>query len=120
MKWATILITAGVVGLFGLYLVGKAAKPDKANRDGFDLEALRRLPVLDGGRVKPLDTHSRTTLRVISNREEFDDADDKPLPAIRWFIDVASHEPVDLLNAVPPASERTGYYWNATVFRIDN
>ena len=47
-----------------------------ANRDGFDLEALRRLPVLDGGRVKPLDTWVRTALRVISNREQFDDADD--------------------------------------------
>src|SRR5260221_12716782 len=120
MKLWTILISAGIVGMFGLYLVGKAARPDAANRDGDNLEAFRRIPVLDGGRVKPIDTYARTTLRVIGNKEEFEDADEKMLPAIRWFIDVASQKPFDHENPAPPLKERSGTFWSAAVFRIDN
>src|SRR5258708_1903242 len=119
MKWITILISAALVGMFGIYLMGKAARPDAANSDGYNLEKFRRGPVLDGGRVKPVDTLARTTLRVLSGREEFSDAADNTQPAIRWFIEVVSHEPFDP-RALPPKDDRTGLFWSAQVFKIDN
>ena len=120
MRLIAILATAGIVGLFGLYVVGKAARPDRANRDGYDLEALRRLPVQDGGRVKPLDTYARTAMRIILGKEEFEDPiSEKKLPAIRWFIETAAFEAP---NRDRPSSKenRTGIIWTADTFRIDN
>src|SRR5205823_591058 len=66
-------LTLGVVAIFGIYLAGAAARPDRANKDGFDFETMRRLPVLEGGRVKPLDTVARSTLRVLRFSEVYED-----------------------------------------------
>lgn len=38
---------------------------------GADLDPLRVLPVLDGGRVKPIDTAARESVRLITGRERF-------------------------------------------------
>lgn len=42
---------------------------------GPDLAPLRALPVLDGGRVKPIDTAARETVRVMTGRERFQGRD---------------------------------------------
>ena len=55
-------------------------------------EKLRRQPVLAGGRVQLLDTVARSTLRILSGSEEYKDADDKPQPAIKWFLDITSFD----------------------------
>ena len=56
-----------------------------------------KLPVVYQGRVKPLDTLARNTLRLISDKETYDDerGSDRVerLPAIRWFLDVVSESP---------------------------
>src|SRR5262249_38085108 len=88
--------------------------------DGFNLEALRQIPMLDGGRIKPLDTGARTSLRILSGKTEFEDASDKTQPAIRWFIEVASHDVYNARNPAPPADQRTGIFWSAKVFKVDN
>ncbi len=36
-----------------------------------DLDALRPIPVLDGGRIKPLDTMARESVRLMTGRESF-------------------------------------------------
>jgi ABC-type transport system involved in cytochrome c biogenesis permease subunit len=56
--------------------------------DGMDLEAFGRIPVVHGGRSKPMDSLARAMLRVISERETFVDADGKTQPAMRWLLDV--------------------------------
>src|SRR5262249_53534059 len=37
-----------------------------------------------------------------------------------WFIEVASHDVYTARNPAPPADQRTGIYWSAKVFRVDN
>lgn len=58
--------------LLTLLLLGASAAADQVN-DTFDWDAWRRLPVLEGGRNKPLDTLARETLRMISHRTSLAD-----------------------------------------------
>jgi ABC-type transport system involved in cytochrome c biogenesis permease subunit len=80
-----------------------------------NLAAAGRLPVVDGGRVKPLDTVARVDLRLVSNREEFSvGAESRMRPAIEWFFDAA---------AAPTTSRETGRSGVAAddvVFRVEN
>jgi ABC-type transport system involved in cytochrome c biogenesis permease subunit len=82
---------AAVTGLFaGAWLVmGLAARPDH----DFHLQEFGRLPVLDHGRVKPIDTLARVSLMILSGLDEYKDADGETQPATRWLLDVmtASH-----------------------------
>ena len=56
--------------------------------DSFDLEGFSRIPVLRGGRVKPIDSVARNALLVLRNkRTALDEAGNK-IPAINWFADV--------------------------------
>ncbi|MHC4875616.1 MAG: cytochrome c biogenesis protein [Planctomycetota bacterium] len=55
-----------------------------------DVYAFGKLPVVYEGRVKPLDTVARNSLRALSNREEWRDADGNKQPAIKWMLDVIS------------------------------
>jgi hypothetical protein len=63
------LLPWGVVGLGSLMLLG-AAMP-RSNPGSMDVKGAGRLPVVDGGRTKPLDTVARVYLRKISAGEEF-------------------------------------------------
>lgn len=87
-----ILVTAFplfVVMFFAAWLVSKA-RPEKQPADGMHLTDFGKLPVIKDGRVKPLDTLARNTLRIISDKETFVDAKGKQQPAIRWLLDVIS------------------------------
>ena len=82
------------------------ALPPRVPEGSMDLYEAGKIPIIEGGRVKPLDTLARNALQVISNRETFKDDDaKKSLPAIRWLFDVISGS---------PAAEQH------RVFRIDN
>ena len=60
----------------------------EAPTDSFDLEGFSRIPVLRGGRVKPIDSVARNTLLVLRNkRTALDEAGNK-IPAINWFAEV--------------------------------
>ncbi len=63
-----------------------AIKP--APRSDFDLAAFSRLPILEGGRVKPMDSFARTTLLTIRSKQTVP-VDGKALSATRWLLDVA-------------------------------
>jgi ABC-type transport system involved in cytochrome c biogenesis permease subunit len=99
----------GVVALGALMLVG-AAIP-KSNSGSMDLGPAARLPVVDGGRVKPLDTAARVYLRKISAREEFVGSDGRMHPAIEWLMDAL---------ATSPQAEEHGPAWKHKVIRIEN
>jgi ABC-type transport system involved in cytochrome c biogenesis permease subunit len=59
-----------------------------APRSDFDLEGFGRLPILEGGRVKPLDTYARNTLLVIRSKQTVR-VDGRSLSATRWLADAA-------------------------------
>jgi ABC-type transport system involved in cytochrome c biogenesis permease subunit len=58
------------------------------SNESFDLEGFSRIPVLRGGRVKPIDSVARNTLLVLRNKRTALDKDDKKVPAIDWFAQV--------------------------------
>ena len=62
-------------------------EPDVSN-DAFDLEGFSRIPVLRGGRVKPIDSVARNTLLVLRNKRTALDENGSQVPAINWFAEV--------------------------------
>ncbi len=85
------------LGLAVLYL-GSAFRP--AREPGMPLSLFGRLPIVDLGRTKPLDTYARSTLMIVSNRQSFyldgtDGTSDRQekrghtrKPALHWMLDV--------------------------------
>lgn len=92
-----------------LLLMVVCGMPRNPTKDRLDLQKLASLPVVEGGRVKPLDTVARVDLRLITHTEEFTDSGGKRRPALQWFMDVAS---TSLKQSDGPAA------WN--IFRIEN
>ena len=92
--------------------------PRKAANDDFDLSRLGEIPVLVGGRVKPLDTVARNSLLIIHGKQELRLEGGKRLSAMQWLTDVlfnasvADQYPVfvvqnaDVLGSVRLATER--------------
>jgi ABC-type transport system involved in cytochrome c biogenesis permease subunit len=65
-----------------------AKGPPSAPTESFDLDGFSRIPVLRGGRVKPIDSVARNTLLVLRNKRTALDQNDKKVPAIEWFARV--------------------------------
>ncbi|MBY0231145.1 MAG: cytochrome c biogenesis protein CcsA [Gemmataceae bacterium] len=59
-------------------------------RDKMRLAEFGRLPVLDNGRIKPLDTYARNHLMAANRREEWLDDKEDAQPAVRWFLNLAA------------------------------
>ncbi|MFO0868580.1 MAG: cytochrome c biogenesis protein CcsA [Pirellulales bacterium] len=114
-SWRRWLVPAVVVGVFVVIVAYKGRTPTP-DRGGFDLARFGRLPVLEKGRVKPLDTLARNTMRVLSNRETFKDADGRTQPAIRWLIDMITEKTRGTDDEGQPAIAAHDY----RVFRIEN
>ncbi len=68
MKLRTIVSWAAA-GL-ALLIVASALRPGRPVK-GYDLEAFGRLPVLENGRVKPVDSVARNALRMIRSKQTF-------------------------------------------------
>ena len=62
--------------------------PPKLPRDGADLVTFGKIPVLVGGRVKPMDTVARNSLLIIHGKSTLRLANGKTLSAIEWLADV--------------------------------
>jgi len=74
---------AGAVALLGAALTLLPARPVR----GFDLDAFGRLPVLEGGRVKPVDSIARNSLMVIRGAQSFEH-EGRTISADEWLLDV--------------------------------
>jgi ABC-type transport system involved in cytochrome c biogenesis permease subunit len=97
-----------IIAILGFYALGKMAPRNQKHND-FDVTRFGSIPVLDSGRIKPLDSVARTTMLYISGRSEWQDIDGKTQPASLWLLEVlAAGDP----HAKPIADYR--------VFRIDN
>ncbi|MBX3739149.1 MAG: cytochrome c biogenesis protein CcsA [Candidatus Didemnitutus sp.] len=100
-----------VLALGALYLASTLREPkDKA---GFNLTDFGRVPVLVGGRIKPLDTVARTSILTIRGSQYIATPDGKSITPDAWLADVLfnpakadtykiflieNHEVVDLLK----------------------
>jgi ABC-type transport system involved in cytochrome c biogenesis permease subunit len=100
-----------IVAFFGVYLVfslirAAAGDPER----GFHYREFGSVPVVEGGRVKPLDTFARGQLILLNGRSEFRDEDGKTYPATKWLLDVMS------TNVAKMSGPALGY----KMFRIEN
>ncbi len=68
--------------------------PRKAAKDDFDFSRFGEIPVLVGGRVKPLDTVARNSLLIIHGKQELRLEGGKRLSAMQWLTDVLFNAPV--------------------------
>ena len=67
--------------------------PKTANND-FDFSTFGKIPVLVGGRVKPLDTVARNSLLIIHGKQELRLESGKRLSAMQWLTDVLFNAPI--------------------------
>src|SRR5438477_3405621 len=73
---------------FALALSGAAAAlMPRGKVRGYDVEAFGRLPVLEGGRVKPVDSVARNSLLMIRSQQAFSH-EGRKLGAAEWLLDV--------------------------------
>ena len=81
-----------LVLLFAAAWVAASWFPSKAERDEPDLVTLEKIPVLVGGRVKPLDTVARNSLLILQGRERVSSPEiSEPFVSspIEWLLDVS-------------------------------
>jgi ABC-type transport system involved in cytochrome c biogenesis permease subunit len=76
-----------VVALAATWIASDLRKPAVASGQP-EIHEFGRIPVVEGGRVKPMDTVARTYLRIIADRESFKDKEGQNHPAITWLLDV--------------------------------
>ena len=62
--------------------------PHKVAEDDIDLARFGKIPVLVGGRVKPLDTVARNSLLIIHGKQELRLEGGQRLSAMQWLTDV--------------------------------
>jgi ABC-type transport system involved in cytochrome c biogenesis permease subunit len=76
-----------ILVLAGSYIITRMVPP-RVEQGQMQVYEFGKLPVVDGGRIKPLDTVARNSLMQISNRQTFVDADGHKQPAVKWLLDV--------------------------------
>ncbi|MCH7988100.1 MAG: cytochrome c biogenesis protein CcsA [Planctomycetes bacterium] len=108
------LVPLVIVLVFAGWLGGKARMP-KESAEEFHLQEFAKLPIVHGGRVKPMGTLARNSLRIISGRQTFPDGTKKKYlffwekdvkqPAILWLMDLiarpevaAKHRVIEIHN----------------------
>ncbi len=78
-------LAEAVTALAALYLLAGFLPPRPQNR--MDVAAFAGLPVLNGGRVKPLDTVARTSLLVLRGKQTVR-AEGRTMDADTWLLDM--------------------------------
>jgi ABC-type transport system involved in cytochrome c biogenesis permease subunit len=80
LPWIVVVIAAGSIVANWL--------PTRTAKDDFDFSRFGKIPVLVGGRVKPLDTVARNSLLIIHGKQELRLEGGKRLRAMQWLTDV--------------------------------
>jgi ABC-type transport system involved in cytochrome c biogenesis permease subunit len=76
----------------GLWLAASWIAP-KPKANDFDVRAFSRLPVLVGGRIKPLDTVARNSMLIMLGKQTLRLANGDKMEASRWLADVLFNAP---------------------------
>ncbi len=126
---ASKLFPGAVVFLTAIYFVIAMMAPADAE-DDFHYQEFGRLPVVDRGRIKPVDTFARTNLMIVSEKqsfkefrkwEDFLDGKAKTATALKWFLDsIAYSEPIEVLIDHKKAHDATPASFYHRVLRIEN
>ena len=89
IDWSLIGLPLLAAGVFAAW-IGAYARPPRANPDGMNLVAFGQLPVAQEGRIKPLDTFARNSLRALSLRETAKADSGRKLSAVEWLLEVVT------------------------------
>jgi len=83
------LPTAILVGIMGIWVAGELFKSGTGSvvHEEMRLDLLGKVPIAMNGRVQPLDSFARNTVRQLNKREYVFDANEKKQPAIQWLAD---------------------------------
>ena len=87
-------LTPSIGILIALVWLASNSWPPKSTPGDFDMTAFGRIPVLVGGRQKPLDTVARTSLVIMHGKQTLRLDDGKTLDPTRWLADVFYNAPV--------------------------
>jgi ABC-type transport system involved in cytochrome c biogenesis permease subunit len=82
-----------LVLLIAALWLGSSWIAPKPKADDFDVRTFGRLPVLAGGRVKPLDTVARNSLLIMRGKQTLRLANGEKMEATRWLADVIFNTP---------------------------
>jgi len=74
--------------LVAVIWLGSLWVPQKSKADDFDVSTFSRLPVLTGGRIKPLDTVARNSLLIMGRKQTLRLASGESMSASRWLAEV--------------------------------
>jgi ABC-type transport system involved in cytochrome c biogenesis permease subunit len=83
-----------LVFVFALLWLASGWLPPKTAADDVDLASFGKIPVLVGGRVKPLDTVARNSLLIIHGKQTVRLANGKQIGGMQWLTDVLFNAPV--------------------------
>jgi len=87
--WSLVGLPIFAAGVL-LAWISYAVRPPSPQVKGFDLVRFGRLPVGHEGRIKPIDTLARNTLRAISLRETVKVDGGERLSATQWLLELIS------------------------------
>jgi ABC-type transport system involved in cytochrome c biogenesis permease subunit len=73
--------------LIGVAWVAGSLRPLSVAPGEIDLSEFGRLPVLAGGRIKPMDTVARNSLLILHGKQRVKSPEGKRVQALRWFAD---------------------------------
>jgi ABC-type transport system involved in cytochrome c biogenesis permease subunit len=82
-----------LVAILALLWVGLSGVPPRPARDNVDYVGFGKLPVLVGGRVKPLDTVARNSLLIIHGKESLRLTNGTHVAALPWLADLVFNMP---------------------------
>ncbi len=111
----TILVTLALALALAAYI----GRPP-SHRGDLDLAAFGKVPAVMDGRVKPMDSVARNTMRLISERQAYVDPDGNRRPAMDWLADLLAVDLVSPTPQVPNDPEKLRNVADSHVFRIHN
>ena len=76
-----------IVLLIGILWLAAAFQPPSVPPGCPNLIEFGRLPLLSGGRIKPMDTVARNSLLIIHGKQSVASPNGKSVPALRWLAD---------------------------------
>jgi hypothetical protein len=99
------IVINSLIVLFAVWFFQSDVKPQKESAADYQINAFSHLPVMYGGRKKPMDTFARNLLTVLSDKQSARKADGERISAMEWLLDFISQRPETL---------------DCPVFRIEN
>lgn len=89
--WAGWLLPLMVSIGYAFWLLFVSRVPEHKSPETFDFVKFGRIPVVANGRLKPIDALARSSLRVITDREEITGEGGQKVSATQWLLDVMAN-----------------------------